>query len=296
MFIGSPQLQLPCSRNTHGSLTRMSRLLHYNLPAPIHEAIVPDANFFFNNPYVDLDIFGKEGEDPYSEAKSMPASEPQGSRGGLAWNWHGRFFPDMGAWDKLHDATQERGAGGHRVGVQAQVPPCGAICPSFPLRRTRRGTATALASSSSSPAGRATPSCGRRAASVLSSPGMRPASSVPPNRWFHQHFERGQGVPARYLAFQQRPGPPARVYAPRRRVQRDQFEYPDEDPFVIREKFESGAGPAWHDQPHARPRLHRSDLVRLDLTTFDELAWRGIVIDAGSQHIVERPLVSCMPT
>ena len=93
--------------NTHGS--ERVRLLHYNY-LPLSMAIVPDANFFFNNPYVDLDIFGKEGEDPYSEAKSMPAQNPRGAAAGRVV-WHGRFFPDMGAWDKLH-TYQERGAGG----------------------------------------------------------------------------------------------------------------------------------------------------------------------------------------
>ena len=65
--------------NTHGS--ERVRLLHYNY-LPLSMAIVPDANFFFNNPYVDLDIFRGEGEDPYSEAKSMPAQNPRGIRGG----------------------------------------------------------------------------------------------------------------------------------------------------------------------------------------------------------------------
>ncbi len=57
---------------------------------------------------------------------------------------------------------------------------------------------------------------------------------VPPNRWFHQHFNVG-GEPARYLAFHS-----VRGTGGERVVDRaaDQIEYPDEDTFV-REKFEA---------------------------------------------------------
>src|SRR5437762_3128605 len=55
---------------------------------------------------------------------------------------------------------------------------------------------------------------------------------VPPNRWFHQHFNVGE-IPARYLAFHP-PGRGREVVADRAR---DQIEYVEEDPFV-RQKFQ----------------------------------------------------------
>jgi hypothetical protein len=62
---------------------------------------------------------------------------------------------------------------------------------------------------------------------------------VPPNRWFHQHFNVG-GIRARYLAMH-----PAEQFAGFSEQvtdrQRDQIEYPDEDPFV-RQKFEEELG------------------------------------------------------
>ncbi len=56
---------------------------------------------------------------------------------------------------------------------------------------------------------------------------------VPPDRWFHQHFSVGD-TPVRYLAFHSTTG--GEEYVKNR--QRDQIEYPDEEPW-IREKFEA---------------------------------------------------------
>jgi hypothetical protein len=57
---------------------------------------------------------------------------------------------------------------------------------------------------------------------------------VPPNRWFHQHFNVGS-VPARYLAFHSPRGLVG--YGERMEdIARDQIEYVDEEPW-IRQKF-----------------------------------------------------------
>jgi gentisate 1,2-dioxygenase len=58
---------------------------------------------------------------------------------------------------------------------------------------------------------------------------------VPPDRWFHQHFNIGE-TSARYLAFH----PAAQFEGFSEKIEdraRDQIEYPDEDPF-IRQTFE----------------------------------------------------------
>jgi len=57
---------------------------------------------------------------------------------------------------------------------------------------------------------------------------------VPPNKWFHQHFNAG-GEPARYLALH----PPMQFHGHAEKVEdraKDQIEYVHEDPWV-REKF-----------------------------------------------------------
>ena len=216
--------------NTHGS--ERVRLLHYNY-LPLSMAIVPDANFFFNNPYVDLDIFGKEGEDPYSEAKSMPAQNPRGAAAGRVV-WHGRFFPDMGAWDKLH-TYQERGAGGHRVGVQFAKSTMWSHMSVFPSQTYKKGHRHGPGVVIVIPGGEGYSIMWPEGGERVIVPWHEASVFVPPNRWFHQHFNVGK-IPARYLAFH---APRATGQSERLEDrQRDQFEYPDEDPF-IREKFES---------------------------------------------------------
>jgi gentisate 1,2-dioxygenase len=67
-------------------------------------------------------------------------------------------------------------------------------------------------------------------------PWQEAALFVPPDRWFHQHFNLG-GAPARYLALH----PPLQFAGYADKVEdraRDQIEYPAEDPW-IRSHFES---------------------------------------------------------
>ena len=106
------------------------RLLHYNY-LPISMGIVPDPKFFFENDFVNTEIMG-EG-DLYSEATSTPSPNGQGR---VIWN--GRFFPDMRAWDKLH-TYQERGAGGHRVGVMFAGSTMWSHMSVFPSRTYKKG-------------------------------------------------------------------------------------------------------------------------------------------------------------
>jgi len=73
------------------------RLLHYNY-LPITMSIVPDVKFYFDNPYVDLNVvYGQEGEF-YSQAKLLrPSKDPNRAGGrpspgsGGAF-WFGNFF------------------------------------------------------------------------------------------------------------------------------------------------------------------------------------------------------------
>src|SRR5437879_1406268 len=74
------------------------RLLHYSY-LPLAMSVVPDPNFFLNNPYQPPAGEYTGRQDFYSEAKIVTSGE------GLRWRrtegafWYGNFFPDMRAWD-----------------------------------------------------------------------------------------------------------------------------------------------------------------------------------------------------
>jgi hypothetical protein len=208
-----------------------ARLLHYNY-LPISMNIVPDAKFFFNNTYFDPDVL--EGEDYYSEAKSFV---PEGARNGRVV-WYGNFFPDMQAWDRLH-TYEERGAGGLRVGVQFANSTMWSHMSVFPSRTYKKGHRHGPGVVIVIPAGEGYSIMWPEGREKVVIPWHEGSVFVPPNRWFHQHFNVGAQY-ARYLALHA----PRGVAGRSERLEdlaRDQIEYPDEDPF-IRQKFEEELG------------------------------------------------------
>src|SRR5579885_1738268 len=80
------------------------RLLHYSY-LPLAMSVVPDPDFFLNNPY--KPPASEARQDFYSEAKVISGGSGlrwQDSGGDRAY-WYGNFFPDMRAWDKLNVNT-----------------------------------------------------------------------------------------------------------------------------------------------------------------------------------------------
>jgi hypothetical protein len=210
------------------------RLLHTN-HLPMAMRIVPDPRFYFDNPYVDPDILYGEGAEFYSEAKAV--APPPGSRAEQMRRvlWLGNFFPDMRVWDKLH-TYEERGAGGHRVGVQFAKSTLWAHMSVFPSRTYKKGHRHGPGVVIIIPAGEGYSVMWPEGKEKVVIPWHEASVFVPPNRWFHQHFNVG-ATPARYLAFHApRPGGGSAENIEDR--SRDQYEYPDEDPW-IRQKFES---------------------------------------------------------
>jgi len=224
-------------RNFSHQLTNMqgsapARLLHYNyLPSAL--AITPDPDFFFKNPYHGHDENGQEA-DFYSEAKViLPTGDDESS--GRAY-WNGNFFPDMRAWDKLVP-FRGRGAGGHVVWIQYPTSTITNHMSVFPAQTYKKAHRHGPGVVIIIPSGEGFSVMWPEGHDKVFIPWHEGSVFVPPNRWFHQHFNVGQ-APGRYLAF----------HAPRfsnagantERIEdraRDQIEYPQEDAW-IRETFE----------------------------------------------------------
>jgi len=208
------------------------RLLHCSY-LPLAMSVLPDPDYFFKNPLVNLNLlYGDGARDVFSEAKAMTVDE-SGPRNGRNV-WFGNFFPDMRAWDRL-DPFKGRGAGGHVVWVGFPSSPLSAHMSVFPSRTYKKGHRHGPGYMIVIPAGEGYSILWPEGGEKVVIPWHEASVFVPPNRWFHQHFNTGP-APARYLAIH----PPRGLTGISERVEdrrRDQIEYPEEEP-LIRKKFE----------------------------------------------------------
>lgn len=229
---------------------RPARLLHYN-SLPMAMTLLPDPDFFFNAKYADeTRLNGRNGEEFYSEAKVM-AGDSSDARGAY---WVGNFFPDMRVWDNLIP-FKGRGAGGHVVWIRYPGAPLWNHMSVFPAqsykKAHRHGPGTLIVI----PAGEGFSYMWPEGEEKVFIPWHEASVFVPPNRWFHQHFNVGEG-PGRYLAFHS----PRGTRGNTERVTdtaRDQIEYPQEDP-IVRQTFEAemakrGMKSAMPDQAYKDP-------------------------------------------
>jgi oxalate decarboxylase/phosphoglucose isomerase-like protein (cupin superfamily) len=212
------------------------RLLHCNY-LPLAMAAVPNTDFLFKNPLSDSSRLASANGDVYSEAKVEFL--PDAGRGGEGRNiWVGNFFPDMRAWDRL-DTFKRRGAGGRVVWVGFPGSPISGHMSVFPARTYKKGHRHGPGYLIVIPAGEGYSIMWPEGGEKIVIPWREASAFVPPNRWFHQHFNVG-GAPARYLAIH----PPRGFNGISEKVEdraRDQIEYTDEDP-SIRARFEAELG------------------------------------------------------
>lgn len=206
------------------------RLLRYNY-LPIAMSAVQDPALFFNNPAGTGEQ--PQGEELYAEARGISgAIEGMPSPGTF---WYGNFFPDMGAWDKLVP-FRGRGAGGTTVFVGFPGSEVSCHMSVFPSRTYKRAHRHGPGRVIVIPRGEGFSILWEEGKEKIVVPWHEASVFVPPNRWFHQHFNLG-GDPARYLAFH-----PLRQFSGHAEsVQdraRDQIDYSAEEPW-IREKFET---------------------------------------------------------
>lgn len=226
-------------RNNHHQFSNMQgdkpvRLLHYSY-LPLAMSALPEPEFLLHSP---LEPSNSQAEgDFYSEAKLIQAEEADEGLGLRAF-WYGNFFPDMRAWDKL-DANARRGAGGKSVFIQFPDSEVTAhmsvFAPETYKKAHRHGPGRVIVI----PAGEGYSIMWEEGKEKIICPWHECSMLVPPNKWFHQHFNAG-GENARYLALH----PPMQFHGHAEKIEdraKDQIEYPNEDPW-IRKKFEDELG------------------------------------------------------
>jgi len=218
-------------RHQHASMQgdRPVRLLHYNY-LPIAMSALRDPELFFNHPAVEP---ARIVDEPYAMARlAQGDGVPSVARGTF---WYGDLFPDMGVWDNLV-STQRRGAGGKAVFLGFPGSEMSCHMSVFPSRTYKRAHRHGPGRVIVIPAGEGFSVFWQEGQEKIVAPWYEGSVIVPPNRWFHQHFNVGS-TPARYLAFH-----PLRQFSGHsEKVQdraRDEIDYSQEEPW-IREKFEA---------------------------------------------------------
>jgi mannose-6-phosphate isomerase-like protein (cupin superfamily) len=214
--------------NTSG--TEPTRLLHTSY-LPLAMSVVPNPDFFFNNPIVETSRMASSGDEFYATAQAIQRT--QGNTQRMTQAWRGNFFPDMRAWDKLVP-FYGRGAGGTVVHVEFPNSPMSAHMSVFPPQSYKKGHRHGPGFVIVIPVGEGYSIMWPEGGEKVIIPWHEASLFVPPFRWFHQHFNVSTN-PDRYLAIH----PPRGLAGAGEQVTTgNQIEYPQEDP-MIRERFES---------------------------------------------------------
>jgi mannose-6-phosphate isomerase-like protein (cupin superfamily) len=210
------------------------RLLHYDY-LPLAMSVVPDPDFFLANPYRP-----RTGDlrSVFSEARQIKGGD------GMRWTtgagkpkayWYGNLFPDMSAWDDL-DSNAYRGAGGRTLRIQFAGSDMSCHMSVFDARTYKKAHRHGPGRVIVIPSGEGYSVMWLEGGERIVVPWQEAALFVPPDRWFHQHFNLSDRA-ARYLALH----PPVQFAGYAEKVEdraRDQIEYTDEDSW-IRTTFEA---------------------------------------------------------
>ena len=208
---------------------RPARLIA-NTFLPVGMSLVPDPTYFFNNNFQDNGLLETSEDELYSVAKRAP--------GGRGASWFGNFFTDLAAWNGLVPHRQ-RGGGGHVVDIGFPNSEMGGHMSVFPpgtyKKAHRHGPGVVIII----PAGEGFSIMWPEGEEKVVVPWHEASMFVPPNRWFHQHFNVSV-EPARYLAL----SPLKQVRGlgdGANRLELNQVEYPNEEPW-IRDMFKEELG------------------------------------------------------
>jgi oxalate decarboxylase/phosphoglucose isomerase-like protein (cupin superfamily) len=210
-----------------------ARVLRYSY-LPLAMSLNADARFFFDNPFRGEDYLSKGGE-LYSEAKLVQDGDPNLAWAGKSVYWFGNFFPDMAAWDRF--STNRRG--GMTVTIMFPNSEMSCHMSIFPHRTYKKAHRHGPGRVIVIPGGEGYSVLWEEDKEKIVAPWHEGSMFVPPNKWFHQHFNVG-ATPARYLALH----PPRQFRGHAEKVEdreKDMIEYGIEDPW-IRQKFEEELG------------------------------------------------------
>ena len=213
------------------------RVLNFNY-LPLAMAVFQDPKYFFNNPYLqpDPEVLYRPDTDFYlSEARKVTMGE------GIGVIWVGNFLPDMGAWDKLRGQS-ERGIGSMSACFVFPGTGMSVSTPTMPVgtykKAHRHGPGVVITIPREADGYSIMwPEGGEK----VIIPWHEGSMFIPPNQWYHQHFNV-DSTPARYMSLFP---PRSHLFGPTRgyyrrlgqREARRQLEYTDEEPW-IRERFE----------------------------------------------------------
>ena len=210
--------------------TQPARLLLSSY-VPMAMSAQGDPSFFFNNPHSGDALL--DAAEISADARAVVQSFEQGGPAAGVF-WYGNFFPNMRTWDNLA-AFKSRGAGGSVVWVRFPRSPMVAHMSVFPAQTYKKGHRHGPGFVIVIPAGEGYSIMWPEGGEKVIVPWSEGTVFVPPNRWFHQHFNLGQ-APARYLALH----PPSFLAGFSEQIEdmaRDQIEYTNEEPW-IRQRFE----------------------------------------------------------
>lgn len=208
-------------------------LLHYSY-LPLGLSVIPDPDVFINSGRPRAQEKRRRWDDFYEEARQF--HDPSGNLwGGRTDAWVGSFFPDMSAWDKLRP-NRRRGAGGRSVYIKFPGSELSCHMSVFAERMYKKAHRHGPGRVIVIPAGEGYSQMWEEGKEKIHVPWQQGSMFVPPNKYFHQHFNLG-ATPARYLALH----PPMQFYGHAEKVEdrkKDQIEYANEDP-QVRAYFEA---------------------------------------------------------
>jgi oxalate decarboxylase/phosphoglucose isomerase-like protein (cupin superfamily) len=216
---------------TNADGSKPARVLFFNY-LPMAMSAVPDADWYFDNPFQAGETIAPEF---YAEAKMVKPSDAGDAYLGKRVYWFGNFFPNMQAWDRMDDNSHRGGGGSTSVYCQFPDTELSAHMSEFGARTYKKAHRHGPGRAIIIPVGEGYSIMWEEGKEKVIVPWHECSMFVPPNRWFHQHFNVGD-KPARYLAMH----PPMQFHGHAEKVTdraKDQIEYVDEAP-EIRERFE----------------------------------------------------------